>query len=233
MILANVRGRLGDADLRLVVMALAGGRAHWAARYRARVLAEGPDALLDEPGLLEALLALRSLALPSPALFAYVAVRHALRRAGVDDRELADYLAALLLEFGDHERHTRIGKYDDQSYRYLVDLVSDIAAVDSGGERAFLLRVHLGNYALWLAGLFPARVAEQLSYYDHCGRNGYRLAADHSLARRFGVDGIYRSAADRFPALRAAFNRLSDEVFFRRRENWLAPSSRRPPAPPP
>lgn len=214
MILANVRGKLRDADLRLVIVALARGRGPWAARYRARALAEGPDVLLDEPGLLEALLALRSLALPSPALFAYVAVRHALRQAGVDDRELADYLAALLLEFGDHDRHARIGKYDDQSYRYLVDMVSDLAELDGGGERAFLLRVHLGNYALWLAGLFPARAAAQLSYYDQLGRNGYRLAADHVLARRFGVDGIYRSAADRFPALRAAFNRLSDEVFF-------------------
>jgi hypothetical protein len=214
MILANVRGRLGDADLRLAVLALARGRTAWAARYRARLLAEGPDALLDEPDLLDALRALRSLVLPSPPLFAYVAVRHALRQAGVDDRELADYLAALVLEFGDHERHARIGKYDDQSYRYLVDMVSDLAAVDGAGERAFLLRVHLGNYALWLAGLFPARVAAQLSYYDRLGRSGYRLAADHVLARRFGVEGIYRSAADRFPALRAAFNRLSDEVFF-------------------
>ena len=217
MILANVRGRLRDADLRLVVLALAGHRGggeRSAARYRARALAEGPDALLDEPGLLEALLALRSLMLPSPALFAYVAVRHALRRAGVEDRELADYLAALLLEFGDHERHARIGKYDDQSYRYLVDLVTDLAEQDGGGERAFLLRVHLGNYALWLAGLFPARVAEQLSYYEQLGSRGYSLAADHALARRFGVEGIYRTAADRFPALRAAFNRLSDEVFF-------------------
>ncbi len=205
-----------------MVLALAGrGGEQSAARYRARALAEGPDALLDEPGLLGALLALRSLMLPSPALFAYVAVRHALRRAGVEDRELADYLAALLLEFGDHERHARIGKYDDQSYRYLVDLVTDLAEQDGGGERAFLLRVHLGNYALWLAGLFPARVAEQLSYYEQLGRRGYSLAADHALARRFGVDGIYRTAADRFPALRAAFNRLSDEVFFpaRRRPN--------------
>ena len=216
MILANVRGRLRDADLRLVVLALARGRTAAAAQYRARALAEGPDALLDEPGLLEALLALRSLVLPSPALFAYVAVRYALRRAGVEDRELADYLAALLLEFGDHERHARVGKYDDQSYRYLVDLVTDLAEVDGGGERAFLLRVHLGNYALWLAGLFPTRVAEQLSYYEQLGRRGYRLAAEHSLARRFGVDGIYSAAAERVPALRSAFNRLSDELFFPR-----------------
>jgi len=71
------------------------------------------------------LLALRTLMVPSPALFAYVAVRHTLRAAGVDDRELADYLAALLLEFGDHDRHVRIRRTDDETYHYLVDMVED------------------------------------------------------------------------------------------------------------
>jgi len=214
MILANVRGRLRDQDLRLVVLALAGGQAAAADRYRSRAATEGPDALLDDPRLLEALLALRSLALPSPELFAYVAVRHALRGADVDDRELADYLAAMLLEFGDHDRHVRIGKYDDQTYRYLVDLMSDLAEQQANNERAFLLQVHLGNYALWLAGLFPARVATSLRYYDQLGRHGFQLAAEHTLAQRFGVESIYRAAADRFSAVRGAFNRLSDEVFF-------------------
>jgi hypothetical protein len=224
MILANTRGRLGDTDLRLVILALAQGRAAAVAAYRARAETEGPDALLDEPRLLAALLALRSLVLPSPALFAYVAVRHTLRAAGVDDRDLADYLAALLLEFGDHDRHARIRKYDDQSYRYLVDLMSDLADHDAGGERAFLLQVHLGNFALWHAGLFPARIAAQreraggpdLPYYDRLGRHGFQLAADHAMAQRYGVEGLYRQAAERFSELRGAFNRLSDEVFFPR-----------------
>src|SRR5256885_7401410 len=97
----------------------------------------------------------RSLAVPSPPLFAYVAVRHALRAAAVDDRELADYLAALLLEFGDHDRHARIRRADDESYSYLVDIVEDLTELDDAGERGLLLRVHLGNYSLWFAGLFP------------------------------------------------------------------------------
>src|SRR2546426_156112 len=108
MILANVRGRLRGADFRLVVLALARGDPAVAARGECRLLAEGPDALLDEPGLLEGLLAVRSLVVPSPPLFTYVAVRHTLLAAGVDDRDLADYLAALLLEFGQNNRHARI-----------------------------------------------------------------------------------------------------------------------------
>jgi hypothetical protein len=151
-----------------------------------------------------------------------VAVRHALRQAGVDDRELADYLAALLLEFGDHDRSARIGVGDDQVYRTLVDLVTDGDLADETGARGFLLRVHLGNYSLWLAGLFPDRVAAwraraggpDLPYYDALGRRGYDLAAQHPLARRHGMAALYQEAAARFPVLRLALNRLSDRVFF-------------------
>lgn len=222
MILANVRGRLRGPDFRLVALALARGDAARRERYEHRLLEEGPDRLLDEPGLLEALLALRTLVVPSPPLFTYVAVRHTLLAAGVDDRDLADYLAGLLLEFGDHDRHARIRHHDDRSYRYLVDMLGDLPGMDDTGERGFLLRVHLGNYSLWLAGLFPdyieARRSRQggpdLPYYDELGRQGYQLASEHHLAEHYGVAGIYRAAAERFPTLRIAFNRLSDRVFF-------------------
>lgn len=222
MILANVRGRLRGPDFRLVVLALARGDAARRARLERLMLERGPDELLDEPGLLDAILALRTLAVPSAPLFAYVAVRHTLRAGGVDDRALADYLAALLLEFGDHDRHTRLRGTDDETYHYLVDMVEDLTTLDDAGERGFLLRVHLGNYSLWLAGLFPDYIAARrsrrggpdLPYYDELGRQGYRLAAEHRLAERFGVAPIYRAAAERFPTLRVAFNRLSDRVFF-------------------
>src|SRR5256884_6162741 len=93
MILANVRGRLRAQDFRLVALALARGDAVRHEHYERLLLEQGPDRVLDERGLLETLLVLRSLVVPSPALFAYVAVRHTLLSAGVDDRELADYLA--------------------------------------------------------------------------------------------------------------------------------------------
>ena len=99
----------------------------------------------------------------------------------------------------------RFRRADDERYSYLVDIVEDLTGLDDTGERGLLLRVHLGNYSLWFAGLF----------YDEMGRQGYRLASEHRLAERFGVASIYRSAAERFPTLRVAFNRLSDRVFFR------------------
>ncbi len=220
MIRANLRSRLRETDLRLAAFALRRRYPERADPADALLAREGPDALLDDPDLLDALLALRTLAVPSAALFTYVAVRHALRTAGIDDRDLADYLGALVLEFGDHDRHVRIAPHDDHTYHYLVDLVAALAGED--GERGFRLRVHLGNYSLWLAGLFPDRIAARrhraggpdLPYYDELGRQGYDLAARHPLAGRLGTARIYRAAAERFPVLRRALNRLSDRVFF-------------------
>ena len=104
MIRANTRGRLTAADLQLVILLLSRGSAHRRAYLERRLANEGPDSLLDSPDLLERLLTVRSMLLPSEALFFYVLVRHALRRSGLEERELADYLAALLLEFGQRDR---------------------------------------------------------------------------------------------------------------------------------
>src|SRR3989449_5192543 len=221
MILANVRGRLRGPDFRLVILALSRGDARQRARYERFLVEQGPDRLLDEPGLLEGLLAVRSLAVPSPPLFTYVAVRHVLLAAGIVDPELADYLAALLLEFRSHGRHAKIRPVDDESYHYLVDIVADLADEDDSDERGLLLRAHLGNYSLWLAGLFPDYIAARrtraggpdLPYYDELGRQGHRLASEHPLAQRLRAPAIYPAAAARLPAPRPAFNPPSGPLF--------------------
>lgn len=220
MIRADTRSRLSAADLQLVVLLLSRGSAHRRAALERRLQAEGPDALLDSTELLERLLAVRTVLVPSEALFFYVLVRHTLTRAGIDDRELADYLASMLLDFGRRDRAWRIDWNDDQRHRYLVDILMDLEA--SEGERRFRVMVHLGNYALWLAGLFPDYIAARhlrkggpdVAYYDALGRRGFGLASDHALADRYGLDGVLRTAAERFPSVRGALNGLSDRVLF-------------------
>lgn len=203
-----------------MLLLLSRGSAHRRSYLERRLAVEGPDALLDAPELLERLLAVRTILVPSEALFFYVLVRHTLARAGIDDRDVADYLAALLLEFGRKDRAWRVDWEDDERHRYLVDILADLEA--SEGDRRFKAMVHLGNYALWLAGLFPDYIAARhlrkggpdVTYYDALGRRGYALASDHELADRYGLDGILRAAAERYPTLRSALNGVSDRVLF-------------------
>ena len=220
MILANTRGRLDAEDLSLVLLLLSRGSPVRRAGFERRLEAEGPDPLLDEPALAGGLLEVRSLVLPSPALFFYVVIRDLLRRSGVDDRDLADYLAAMLIEFGRRDRAFRVDWHDDQVHRYLIDIVADLES--SEGDRRFQVMAHLGNFALWLSGLFPDYIAARrlrkggpdLSYYDTLGRRGFELASDHVLADRYHLDGVFRSAADHYDEVRRALNRLSDRLLF-------------------
>ena len=220
MILANTRGQLKGNDLQLVLLLLSRGSATRRAALEHRLTQEGPDSLLESPELPEALLAVRTIMVPSPALFFYVMVRHALRTVDVNDRELADYLAAMLLEFGRRERAYQVDWNDDHRHRYMVDILADLEL--SQGARRFKVMVHLGNYALWLAGIFPDYIAARqlrsggpdLSYYDTLGRRGFELASDHALADHYNLETVFRSAAERYPEVRGALNEISERVFF-------------------
>ncbi len=220
MILANTRGQLKANDLQLVLLLLSRGSATRRAVLEQRLNQEGPDSLLESPDLPEALLAVRTILVPSPALFFYVMVRHALRTVEVDDRELADYLAAMLLEFGRRERAYQVDWNDDQRHRYVIDILADLEL--SQGARRFKVMVHLGNYALWLAGIFPDYIAARqlrsggpdLTYYDTLGRRGFELASDHALADHYNLETVFRSAAERFSVVRGALNAISERVFF-------------------
>ena len=220
MIRADLRSRLTAGDLQLVVLLLSGSSTARRAALERKLETEGPDVLLDHPELPERMLAVRTIVVPSERLFLYVFIRHALLGAGVDDRELADYMAALVLDFGRKDRAWRVDWNDDARHTYLVDILADLEA--STGERRFKVMAHLGNYAIWLAGLFPDYIAARhlrkagpdVRYYDALGRRGFGMASDHQLAHEYGLGAVLRTAADRFPVVRSALNGVSDRVFF-------------------
>lgn len=220
MILANVRQRLGRNDAQLVLRLVARGSADEYERAEGTLRDEGFDALLDDPRLVGALMESPQGAHASFPLFAYVVVRHALRRAGEADRVLADYAAAVLVHFGMRDAAHRVGEADDEVYTTLADLLRDAESADA--RRSFLVRAHLGNYALWLSGLFPDHIEARrwrrggpdLDYYEEMGRRGFQLAAGHRMASEHGLDALYAAAAERFAVLRIALNAVSDSLLF-------------------
>lgn len=217
MIRADTRARLTARDLELALLLLAKGSPERRRALEARLAAEGPDALLDEPELAARLLEVRTLLVPSEALFLYVLMRHALLAAHVDDRDLADYLASLLAEFGRRDRAARIARHDDQTHAYVADILADLERSD--GPRRFRVTVHLGNWTLWMGGLFAQRVARRggeagVRYYEAMGRRGFAEASGHVLAGELGLTTVFETAAERFPDVRGALQVLGDRVFF-------------------
>jgi hypothetical protein len=223
MILADVRTRLTRADAQLAIGLIGAAGGHERARAEEALGERGIDALLDDPRLLAALAGRPGVAAAATAswpLYAYVVVRHALRQAGEDDRVMADYVASILMHFGLRDRATRVSDVDDEQYGTLADLLA--AAEGPDARRAFLVRAHLGNYALWVSGMFPDGVAARhhrrgspgLDYYEEMGRRGFRLAADHRLATEHGLAPLFAAAAERFAVMRVALNAVSDTLLF-------------------
>ncbi len=220
VILPNVRASFGRPEANFVVWLLTRGSEEERDRGHERLRDEGFDAILDDPRTFNALLAHGGFSTASEPLIFYVLVRHALLESDISDRVIADYLAALLIDFGRGRRAYRISEDELPEYFYLLDLLD--AAENATGHQQFLLRAHLGEYALWLSGLFPDYIAAKvqrrgapgLGYYEALGANGYRSAADHRAAEHHGLDRVYRSCANTFTALRVALNRISDRHLF-------------------
>jgi hypothetical protein len=220
MIVANVRSRLTREDVRLALALLAQTGAEAADDGESRLRDLGIDSLLDDPLLLKALMSSRLGARASLPLFVYVVARHAMLQSGEDDAILADYAASILLHFGLRDRGSRIAEADDATYDTLVALVGEVDGPDA--RRTLLVRTHLGNYALWMAGLFPdfiegrrwRRGGPDLDYFDALGQRGFRLASEHRLANAHGLSPLFARVAERFPVMRMALNRVSDTLLF-------------------
>jgi hypothetical protein len=220
MIVANLRRTLARDDAQLALRLVARGSDEELAQLEGVLREEGIDVILDDPRLLDALLRTPRGAHASLALFTYVIVRHALWRCGEPDRTIADYLASVVVEFARRERAWRVSATDDEVYTTLARLLGDADGPDP--RRTLLVRAHLGNYALWLSGLYPDHIEHRrwrrggpdLDYFEELGRRGYRLAADHRLAAEQGLAVLFATAADRFALLRHALNEVSDQLLF-------------------
>lgn len=219
MILADTRHHLTRDDAQLAARVLADSGQELA-ELEARLADEGIDVLLDDPRLPAALLRHPRATGASFTLFAYVMIRHALRRAGEGDRGLADYVTSIVVHFGFRDRARRLAPGDDEIYDAIYKLCEDLN--DPDARRRFLVQTHLGNYALWLSGLFPDYIEQRrwrrggpdLDYYEEMGKKGFQLAADHRIAEEHGLTTLYANAADRFSLIRAALNGVSDALFF-------------------
>lgn len=222
MILPNVRASFGEEETRWLIRLLSGGDPDRADHWEAVLAEKGMDRLLDDPRTLEALLEREGVEVLPSRLVLYVILRRSLLERGVESRTIADYVTALVHEFGLGRRARRISGHGEREYGYLVDILEELTRAE--GRRAFLLKAHLGNFALWLSGLFPDYITERvrrrggpgMKYYEEMGQTGFWMAADARHAQERSLDDVYRDAAESFGPLRQSLNRVSDRFLFPR-----------------
>ncbi len=218
MILPTIRASLSRGDAQQLVRLLGREDPELGVAARLRLEEHGIGCLLDDPRIRNLLLTDTDVSV-SPSLIFYVLVRQALLEGGIDDEDTSDYVASMLVSFGRSRRAYRISSADDTEFHYLTDMISELQS--AGGRRRFLLRVHMGDFALWMSGLFPdyleARTqkgAPPLSYFEELGATGYRGASESIEAGELGMDSVLMGVANQFSAVRAALNRISDRHFW-------------------
>lgn len=176
------------------------------------------DTILDQQELYDAIQDRALTVNISSHLYFYVLVRQTLLKAGLDDREMADYVASLLISFSREDRQKKLFPGLKEPMHYLIDIVTQIEKSDY--YHRFFLYAHLGNQTLFLSGLFPnhirhreqRRAAPGLRYYESMGRSHFKAARNHPLAKEFAMQELYDDLYQGFHETRRALNELAEQL---------------------
>lgn len=219
MIQPNCRAQFAAEDIEFILQVL--GPKTGTADCLVKLLAdeESRDLILDNEALFHALLERRGCLRVSTRFYFYILVRQVFRRSDIQDRAVADYVAEVLAEFALSERVRCVVPGQPAALDYFFEMLAALQTADD--RTSFYIRVHAGNYSLFLSGVFPERIrfrAEargfpDLKYYEGMGRTQFRMASDHRLAHRYEMNGVLNTLAERFGDTRLALNDISDRLF--------------------
>jgi hypothetical protein len=130
------------------------------------------------------------------------------------DEPAASYLADLLTRFARTDMLFPRGVAATR-LETVVDMLLEAQAVwdhESAAfqpEREVTVRRHIGDYTLFMTGVFPERVARIAStrYYVDQGKRAYHFVSEHDRASRRPAGGpLYRRLAERFERYMAALD---------------------------
>ncbi len=216
MIRANCRASFTANDFAFIVRTLSNGGSSAVSLAELLSDEETRDVILDQERLLRAVMENGGALCISSHLYFYLITRHVLRSAGITCRDVSDYIASVLTAFSNTARLADPGGNTSASH-YLSDML--LALQNASPRQAFLLRAHIGNYSLFLTGIFHERVqrraergAPDCSFYEKMGSSSFREVSRDTVARQCQLSEIFEELGDRFHDVRLALNRLSDEI---------------------
>jgi len=183
-------------------------------------LADDPESIndiLDQRAIFQALLEQQGAVRVSAAFYFYIIVRQRFLQAGLDDRELADYVAAILAE--------RVHANPSDAYRGIpggFTHVSDFLAIldKASGQLRYLVQIAAGNQLLVLTGVFPEflrhrrdrKGAPDLPFYEDFASRAFRDAANATFDKQdrhtLGL------LSESFRKTRQTLNSISSDILF-------------------
>lgn len=148
-------------------------------------------------------------------------IRASFHDLALDGDPAAPYLADLLTRFARseqlHPRALTLPRLES-----VVDMMLEIQAVwqadtpEFRPEHEVNVRRHIGDYTLFMTGIFPERVQREATtgYYIAQGKRAYRFVSEHARASSRGMSAPYRRLAERFESYSGALD-YARRVHFR------------------
>jgi len=131
-------------------------------------------------------------------------------RLGLHDSDVTDYVARLLCEFSDSDN---LYKLRDETGTPVEELSEMISASDpvNGSAPSFdaerALRKHIGDYALFIAGMYPEALRSNRRLRHHCptleelvsaGKESYFIVSQFNLFEYEQEAPLFARLSDRF-----------------------------------
>lgn len=218
MIEANGRARFASADFQFLVDTLARKSGDVPSLQKLIGDPSALDQLLDSDAVIEAILNRTGCLNITAHFYFYVIARRVLRNAGIEDHAVADYLGEMLTEFSHTARMHTLSTRPGQQFEYISDLLAVIS--EARQEETFVVRAHIGNYTLFLTGVFPQHLehrtrykgAPDISFYEDVGSQNFRILSDHDIAHRKQLNDVFNCLGEKFHTIRVAMNDMADRL---------------------
>lgn len=175
------------------------------------------DLLLDHPSVKDALLDTTGCLRISPRFYFYILIRDVLQRGKIYSHQMCHYLSEILEQFSKINNLCDTGAEGTTNFAYLSDLW--IALQKLPPAQAYQLRIHLGNYSLFMSGIFYERIefqakrrgAPSVRFYESLGSQAYRVAAETHIAKEDHVDHLLHELSHGFHDVRLALNEITEK----------------------
>jgi hypothetical protein len=147
---------------------------------------------------------------------------------GLRDDAVVGYVADILTRFVRTETLYRLrdpgGRRLESIAEMLIETARPVDRALAHPDREREMRRHVGDYALFMSGLFPEHVARRggLAYYQDQGRRAYRAVFEHDRARYRAGAALFAALSDRFADHAGALH-LMRQVHFGRRAGTADP----------
>ena len=148
----------------------------------------------------------------------------------LDDQPAARYVTELLTRFARTDALYRATALPGRRIETVVEALGeiqrawDVDSPDFAPEREQALRRHVGDFTLFMTGIFREHVQrmDAVGFYEAEGRRAYRFVSETARAEGDADAPLYRRLSERFEHYSGALSYMR-KVYFVDRAPWSAP----------